>query len=404
MLSQAGVYTHLASDHYHYWEDGGATYHSRYDSWQFFRGQEGDPHIGQVAEPHIPKNINGKSRRSDWVNRMYVKSEADLPQSQTARAGLEFIERNRREDSWFLQIECFDPHEPFVSDRKYEDLYPEPYEGALFDWPGYQPVTETPEEIDGVRRKYAALLSKCDATLGDVLDAFDRFDLWKDTMLIVWTDHGFLLGEHDAWAKNWMPLYEEVAHTPFFVWDPREPGTAGQHRRALVQPSLDLGPTLLNFFRLSSTQDMRGKDLTPVIKKDEKVREAALFGYHGRAANVTDGRYVYMREPVFEDEGPIFTYTLIPLAMRNFKVGAQTEIELAGPLSFSKGTKVMRFGRETDGSRKGAPGHKLFDLDSDPHQSKSLSDPETEQRLSKLMVELMRDCSAPEEQYIRLGL
>ena len=46
MLSDAGVYTHLASDHYHYWEDGGATYHNRYSSWEFFRGQEGDSWIG----------------------------------------------------------------------------------------------------------------------------------------------------------------------------------------------------------------------------------------------------------------------------------------------------------------------------------------------------------------------
>ena len=55
MLTGAGVCTHLASDHYHYWEDGGATYHTRYGSWEIFRGQECDECIGQpsmVQEAH----------------------------------------------------------------------------------------------------------------------------------------------------------------------------------------------------------------------------------------------------------------------------------------------------------------------------------------------------------------
>jgi arylsulfatase A-like enzyme len=52
---------------------------------------------------------------------------------------------------------------------------------------------------------YASLLTMCDAMLGRVLDLFDEHDLWKDTMLIVNTDHGFLMGEHDWWAKVAMP-------------------------------------------------------------------------------------------------------------------------------------------------------------------------------------------------------
>ena len=48
ILSENGVYTHLSTDHQHYFEDGGASYHTRYDSWEFHRGQEGDAWIGQV--------------------------------------------------------------------------------------------------------------------------------------------------------------------------------------------------------------------------------------------------------------------------------------------------------------------------------------------------------------------
>ena len=121
MLKENGVYSHLVSDHYHYWEDGGATYHSRYNSWQSFRGQEGDLWGGQVAAPDLPLGGVGRFEaldrltRHDLLNREVARRETDLPQVQTFAAGLDFIERNRDEDNWFLQIETFDPHEPFFS-------------------------------------------------------------------------------------------------------------------------------------------------------------------------------------------------------------------------------------------------------------------------------------------------
>jgi arylsulfatase A-like enzyme len=52
-------------------------------------------------------------------------------------------------------------------------------------------------------------------------------------------------GEHDWWAKLRTPFYEEIARTPFWIWDPRC-GKAGERRQSLVQPSVDLGPTLLS--------------------------------------------------------------------------------------------------------------------------------------------------------------
>lgn len=64
---------------------------------------------------------------------------------------------------------------------------------------------ETPEDIRYVRTLYAALVTMCDSYLGTILDFMDAHDMWKDTMLIVNTDHGFLLGEHDWWGKSIMP-------------------------------------------------------------------------------------------------------------------------------------------------------------------------------------------------------
>jgi arylsulfatase A-like enzyme len=51
ILAEAGIYSHLVTDHYHYFEDGGATYHNRYDTWDFVRGQEGDAWKAMVRPP-----------------------------------------------------------------------------------------------------------------------------------------------------------------------------------------------------------------------------------------------------------------------------------------------------------------------------------------------------------------
>ena len=57
LLKKSGVYTHLISDHQHYWEDGGATYHTRYNSWECVRGQEGDPWKANVGAVELPPHL-----------------------------------------------------------------------------------------------------------------------------------------------------------------------------------------------------------------------------------------------------------------------------------------------------------------------------------------------------------
>lgn len=409
LLAAHGTSTHLISDHYHYWETGGATYHCQYSTWQFHRGQEGDPWMGLVGDYERPKEVLGRPTdnlwtRQDWVNRMFMRREECQPQYNTFRAGLEFIDRNHDEDNWFLQIETFDPHEPFFSQRHYKDLYPHDYDGPHFDWPAYRPVEESPEAVAHCRYEYAAVLSMCDARLGDVLDAFDRYGLWDDTMLIVWTDHGFLLGEHGVWAKCWMPFWEEVARTPFFVWDPRC-GVAGERRASLVQPAIDLGPTLLDFFGLEPTKDMLGKSLAATIAGDTPVREAAIFGMHGGHVNVTDGRYVYMRAPVAEENQPLYNYTLMPTNMRDFFPVAQLgSVELAPPFGFTKGCRTLR--APADGRWAGAYrwGTRLYDVVADPRQEETIDDSDVEARMVEHLRRLMAECEAPAEQYDRLGL
>lgn len=405
LLHENGVYSHLITDHQHYWEDGGGTYHTRYSTCEMVRGQEGDAWKGLVNEPAAPAalgahNSGSRISRQDWINRMYIKDEDQFPQAQTFTRGIEFIRANHIEDNWFLQLETFDPHEPFFAPEKYRALYPHDYSGKHFDWPPYARVNETPEEVEHVRLEYAALLSMCDEYLGKVLDLMDDLDLWKDTMLIVNTDHGFLLGEHDWWAKCIQPFYNEVAHTPLFIWDPRS-GVKGERRRSLVQ-TIDIGPTLLEYFGIDVPEAAQGIPLRDTIVNDAPIREAALFGIHGGHINCTDGRYVYMRGAANEDNKPLNNYTLMPTHMRaRFSIDELKGMVLSQPFSFTKGVQTMKIpvagkNRELETM--------LFDLQSDPDQTTPLHHLETEQKMIQYLVRLMQESDAPEEQYERMGL
>ncbi|MEU9158289.1 sulfatase [Streptomyces sp. NPDC048417] len=404
LLKRSGVHTHLASDHPHYWEDGGATYHGRYNTWEFFRGQEGDPWKGHVADPPMPdedvKELRLEGYRQDWVNRVYMQTEDRHSQTLTFDAGLEFLRTNHAEDRWFVQIETFDPHEPFFSHQQYKDLYPEDYDGPHFDWPDYRQVTETDAQVQHARREYAALLSMCDRSLGRVLDAMDEHGLWRDTLLIVCTDHGLLLGEKDWWGKSVQPWYNELVHLPLFVWDPRA-GVTGERREALVQ-TIDLAPTLLEFFGVERPADMQGSPLP--VASDEPVREAGLFGIHGGHVNVTDGRYVYMRAPVSADNTPLYEHTLMPTHMRGrFTPEELSGLELAEPFAFTKGVRTIRVAGRTffNPYRFGTL---LYDLRTDPEQRAPIIDEAVELRMASLLVDRLRANDAPASQYERLGL
>jgi len=407
LLRESGVYTHLVTDHYHYFEDGGATYHQRYNSWQFARGQEGDPWIGQVSEPHIPATLHneregGPMWRQDWVNRQFMQEERLQPQAKTFAMGEQFLRHNHEADNWFLQIETFDPHEPFYTQAHYKALYPHRYEGPHCDWPNYGRVSETPEQVEHLRMEYAALLSMCDHYLGRVLDLMDELGLWQDTLLIVNTDHGFLLGEHDWWGKIVQPFSQEVAHTPLFVWDPRS-RRQGERSGALVQ-TIDLPATLLEYFGVALPADMQGRPLGETLAGGAAPHEALLFGLHGAEVNLTDGRYVYMRAPV-ADNRPLFNYTLMPTHMRGpFAPADLQAATLAPAFAFSKGCPLLKVPAQRWGPSRHPFVTRLYDVAADPQQQQPLQDAALERRLAEQMVALLRASEAPPEQYERLGL
>ena len=363
--------------------------------------QEGDAWKGEVADPEIPEHL-GRIARQRWVNRKYMQEEKLTPQAQTFAAGLEFLQTNREQDNWYLQIETFDPHEPFFTLKQWKDRYNYDWDGPHFEWPNYARVTEDPDAVEYLRYQYAALLTQCDHYVGTVIDFMDAHDMWRDTMLLVVTDHGFLLGEHDWWGKVRMPWYNETAHIPLIVWDPRA-GVAGPRRRSLTT-TIDIGPTLLDCFGLDRPPDMDGTPLRATIEEDTRVRDTTIYGMFGAHVNITDGRHVYMRGPV-EDNAPLYQYTLMPVHLRSpFSTRELANMQWNPPLGFTKGCPVMRIPSTGVGRVPEAFKTHLFDLATDPGQLNPIEDDAVEARMVGMLKEAPAAHQAPPEQYQRLGL
>ncbi len=422
ILKSAGVYSHLVTDHYHYFEDGGWSYHTRYSSWENIRGQEWDPWQAMSRPPmewfretYHAMAVDGPGRGKRYrnlINRVAIRAEEDFPAIQCFAHGFQFLDRNRREDDWLLQIETFDPHEPFIAPPRFREMYPTGYQGPILDWPTYKRVQETPEEIAEIRANYAASVSCCDHHFGRLLDFFDELDLWRDTALILTTDHGFMLSEHDWWGKNRMPYYNEIAHIPLIVYHPDFADRSGERRSSLTQ-TLDLMPTLLDFHEVADVPpDVEGRSIRPVLENDTPIRDAALYGMFGGPINITDGRYTYFRYPLDVENQEINEYTLMPTHQGSlFKVAEFEGAELCRDFRFTKGAPVLKLPGHKDAERPPVQGggiedcvNVLYDLETDPGQKTPIDAPEIENRLVGRMVEMMQENEAPPEAYRRFGL
>lgn len=311
-----------------------------------------------------------------------------------------------------MQLECFDPHEPFHAPQRFKDLYKTSYDGPILDWPIYDRVTETPEEVAEMRANYAALVTMTDEYFGTLLDFFDEQDLWSDTALVLTTDHGFLLGEHDWWAKNRMPVYDEIAHIPLMIYHPDHAKQGGTRRTALTQTT-DIMPTLLDMVNLPVPEDVTGKSLMPVLDRDQSLRDSVIFGYFGAAVNVTDGQHSYFHYPVAQAADHLYEYTLMPTRMTSrFSIKELLGATLHPSFSFTKGTSVLKLDPKT--SEAGDPvevqgmqfmdtDSALFDLTADPMQSNPIEDAQLKAKLQNQIIKNMEALDAPPEAFLRFG-
>ncbi len=188
---------------------------------------------------------------------------------------IKLLEANR-ERPFFLACGFYRPHCPYVAPKKYFNLYPlervqlptEPLEhrrailiparASVNPYPNFG-VTE--EQAREALRAYHATITFVDSQVGRLLDALDRLKLAERTIIVFWSDHGYLVGQHGLWKKQ--SLFEESARVPFLVYDPRAKGNGKACQRTVEL--LDVYPTLTDLCGLTPPKDLQGVSLRPLL-------------------------------------------------------------------------------------------------------------------------------------------
>ena len=219
--------------------------------------------------------------------RQYWKSDGDQHAAQIMKEAVRNLERVDRNKSFFMWIDCFDPHEPWDAPSVYDpDLkcpYDPDYEGKDMFLPiqGHVDGLYTDRELEHIRALYAEKVTMVDKWFGHLMNNIRTLGMEDDTLVILVSDHGSPMGKgehgHGIMRKCRPWPYEELAHIPMIM---RGPGLPRNRRvRGFVQ-SCDVAPTVVDWLGIGVHPSMQDHSLLPLAKGDvEKVREFAIAGY-----------------------------------------------------------------------------------------------------------------------------
>ena len=410
LLKQNGCFSHITTDHCHYFRLGGEDYVQQFNTWDYHRGQEGDPWISRIDDPdNMPKDYYGRVRKQYQWNRTQWPNEEDYPSPKTFRSACDWLEGNKDKDNFFLMVEAFDPHEPFDVPDKYMDMYKHAeLDREYFEIPDYDRVNVPDEAVDYIQKRYAALMTMTDHWFGTLIQKLKDLNMYKDTLVIMTTDHGYFLGEREYFGKNYMHLYNELAHLPFIVKFPH--GERAGERIDDITQNIDIMPTVLEYYGLEIPKDVMGKSFKCIAEGKHNNKEYALYGYHAMAMNITDGKYTYFRAPN-EKNWPCYEYTCIPTTIRKYLgTGVEDQIEMGHFIKRSKYPvykipvyKPSIIDQVAFGLREVSQ-TKLFNLEEDYAQLNNLVGTDIEQHYIDLMIKALDENDAPAEQKERLSL
>jgi len=293
------------------------------------------PDNASWSEPHAwPKNARlwsdqARKRLADYRRQMKAegRSEAairrmraqateivDIPDSEHidgAIAGQALSAMGRlagREEPFFLAVGFVRPHLPFVVPRQYWEMYersaiplarnpalplkaPDFAMNTMYELRDYLDFADAPDPRRGslsearqreLKHGYYAAVSFIDAQVGRLLRELDRSELADNTIVVLWGDHGWKLGEHNSWCKQ--TNYEIDTRVPLII---RAPGMAGNGRvaRGLVE-FLDVYPTLCELAGLPLRPELEGRSLKPMLEDPGRaVKDFAISQFKRRQRN-----------------------------------------------------------------------------------------------------------------------
>jgi arylsulfatase A-like enzyme len=240
--------------------------------------------------------------RETWTEKD-LKSEMDKTRAIT-EAGVAFLRAARPERPFFLWLHYVNPHAPYTP--------PPPYDRAFLDGkakPGASlPVVASfhggiPKQwaVPGQDRlayyvaQYDGEIAAVDQEAGKVLDALAASTVAGSTVVVLTSDHGESLGEHDYYFDHGEDLFDPSLRVPLVV---RAPGGAPGRRSGALASTLDVVPTVLDAVKVSYPPDLAGQSLLPAVEGREQPPRPRLHGQNDRNLSATwDERWKLVATP-----------------------------------------------------------------------------------------------------------
>ncbi len=291
-----------------YYSQGfGKIYHRGLDDQASWSVPQTDNRAMQYCDPKIIAAIKAKGAQG-WEQGGRTKGPAweiadcednELPDGWVTDRAIEAM-REVRDKPFFLAVGLEKPHLPFVAPKKYFDLYP-PEQiklppnmtapdgapqlaltnyGELRAYPGVPKKNEpfSEEFARGLIRGYYAATSYADAQVGRLLKTLDELDLRDNTIVILWGDHGYQLGEQDLWCKH--TNFENSTRTALILSSPEQP-FPGATTDALVE-LVDVYPSLCDLAGLPQPQGLEGRSFKPLLDSTDRPWKRAAFSQYPR--------------------------------------------------------------------------------------------------------------------------
>lgn len=259
-------------------------------------------------DPETTRRLSKTKQRGRIFESPDVADDAYLD-GQVALKTIKDLDRLQQAGKpFFLACGFIRPHMPFYAPKKYWDLYdrdkieiadnryrprdaPQELKGSQ-EYRSYHLSDLTPNSDDWhrmMRHGYLACTSYVDKLTGDVLDELQRLELADNTIVVIWGDHGWHLGEHNFWGKH--NTTHLATRVPLIV---KIPGAKSGKTRAIVE-SIDIFPTLCSLADVAIPNTVQGRSFATLLEQpNQKFREVAYCRFGLGEAVITDG-FTYTR-------------------------------------------------------------------------------------------------------------
>ncbi len=261
-----------------------------------------------ILEENIKADASG-THRGPPVERAEVPDDAYYD-GQIAEHALRDLRMLSEQDRpFFLAVGFLKPHLPFNAPAKYWDFYDReninpaenPYRPAdapgeaMHDWGELRQYAGIPREgplsderASELIHGYRAATSYTDAQVGRILDELDRLGLTENTVVVLWGDHGWQLGEHGLWCKHCN--FKTSLNAPLII---SVPGLEGEKVSESLVEFVDIYPTLCELSGLTSPEHLDGDSLVPVINDTATVIKDATYSRYMSGDSVRSENYLY---------------------------------------------------------------------------------------------------------------